>query len=352
MKKLLALLPFLAFAAATSAACSSAPPAADDTAQVSASVTAVPTGVACIAINAGVAEEPLVTERFTVTAGQSTTLSMTGLPSGAVTFSAFAYPTACASVTGTSTATWVSEPMLATLASQSVTSLELVLRPAGSATIGVTFTSCPQGEGSCDGTTCVTLTTDPNNCGACGNVCPVSHAATGTLIPGVCAAGACALPAQCTAPTSQCPSGCTSLQSDVNNCGSCGNACPSTHSATGAVLAPGICVAGSCELQCATGSSQCPSGCVNLQTDVNNCGSCGNVCVTTHSPTGAVLEQGMCVAGSCAQQCTAPTTQCPSGCVNLQTDVSNCGACGNACEPTESASGKITAAACAAGSCN
>jgi len=299
MNKLLAAFPLLLTITAAPAACSSAPPAsAEHTAQVSASVTAVPTGVACIAIDAGVAEEPLVTERFTVAAGQSTTLNMTGLPSGAVTFSAFAYSTACASVTSTSIATWASEPVLATLASQLVTSINLVLRPAGSAAVGVTFSSCPQGEGSCDGTTCVTLATDPNNCGGCGTLCP------------------------------------------------------STHSATGAVLAQGTCVAGVCGLQCATGNQQCPTGCEDLATDIDNCGSCGNECITTHSATGAVLSQGVCVAGSCEQQCVAPTTQCPGGgCENLATDIDNCGSCGNECLPKTGATGKVTPATCVAGEC-
>ncbi|OQU99442.1 hypothetical protein CLAIMM_05074 isoform 2 [Cladophialophora immunda] len=62
------------------------------------------------------------------------------------------------------------------------------------------------------------------------------------------------------------------------------------------------------------------NGCVDVQTDSSNCGACGLTC-TNGLP---------CVDGECA--CPAATPDwCSSGCVDFQTDTSNCGECGNVC---------------------
>lgn len=59
---------------------------------------------------------------------------------------------------------------------------------------------------------------------------------------------------------------------------------------------------------CPVGTTACPEGCVNLQTDPNHCGACGAVC-----------PSGSCNAGICAQNstgCSAGTVECGSlGCV-------------------------------------
>ncbi len=58
---------------------------------------------------------------------------------------------------------------------------------------------CGSGLTVCNGQ-CVSLSSDPNNCGTCGHVCSAG--------------------ATC------CSGSCVSLSSDVNNCGSCGHVCP------------------------------------------------------------------------------------------------------------------------------
>lgn len=74
------------------------------------------------------------------------------------------------------------------------------------------------------------------------------------------------------------------------------------------------------------GSPPCPGGmtlcgeiCVNLQTDSSNCGDCGNAC-----PAGMTCNGGTCV-------CSAGLTDCGGVCVNTAADPQNCGTCGNAC---------------------
>lgn len=81
-----------------------------------------------------------------------------------------------------------------------------------------------------------------------------------------------------------------------------------------------VCRAGSCE--CAL---MCPVdagviGCVNPQTDASNCGGCGTAC-----PTG-----GSCQSGTCACPITARSV-CSGACVDEQSDDGNCGGCGTIC---------------------
>ena len=119
-----------------------------------------------------------------------------------------------------------------------------------------------------------------------------------------------------------------------SNCGACGNACQATQSCTAGV--------------CVDPASTCPSGtficlnpngsagpCSDHSADRSNCGACGNACQATQS----------CTAGVCVD----PASTCPSGtficlnpngsagpCSDHSADRSNCGACGNACQATQS----------------
>lgn len=74
---------------------------------------------------------------------------------------------------------------------------------------------CP--EGSPCGSECVFLGSDPNNCGACGNVC-----GEGTE----CIGAECLDTDPCDgAPGTPCGPSCVDLDSDNNHCGECGNDC-------------------------------------------------------------------------------------------------------------------------------
>jgi hypothetical protein len=73
---------------------------------------------------------------------------------------------------------------------------------------------CP-GAGDA-GLVCVAVTSDVDNCGACGKTCAGPSA---TCIGGQCACSQLGF-LYCSA-----AAGCIDTTSDVNNCGACGNAC-------------------------------------------------------------------------------------------------------------------------------
>lgn len=206
--------------------------------------------------------------------------------------------------------------------------------------------NCPEGQASC-GETCIDVTSDPLNCGACGRACGEGQecrAAACTCLNGLdacgpvcvdlqtdnahcgsctnscggrfCAGGTCV--DECPAGTTDCGGSCVDLATSLANCGGCGAQCRAGEA----------CEAGMCT--CAPGFSACVGACVNLQSDPANCGACAMTCAA-----GAVCTSGACACGGGSQDCG-------SGCVDVTADTANCGACGNACAPGDG---------CVAGTC-
>ena len=213
--------------------------------------------------------------------------------------------------------------------------------------------SCPSGMTRCAGT-CVDTSSDPSNCGSCGIRCQDAQ---------ICSNGICVCPSG----LELCNGECVNPLYDPDNCGSCGNKCilgvcingqcqlncPEGHYFSNGQCIPfTICSVGqiqcgsTCCLQtqscdqntltcyppiCQVGKTQCGYDCVDLSSDINNCGSCGNSC-----PAGKICKDGICQSISLLDICPdfAPD-KCGSTCTNFNIDKNNCGACGNRCHSSE-----------------
>jgi len=162
--------------------------------------------------------------------------------------------------------------------------------------------SCHENEGyyDCDkwaGNGCETdVKTTVDNCGACGQVCAAPSHANATCSAGVCGYTCQAGYGDCNANKTD---GCeVELSSNLNNCGACGQVCaaPSHANAT--------CSAGVCGYTCQAGYGDCNAnktdGCeVELSSNLNNCGACGKICNNV-PPANAVIA---CNAGTCGFKC-------------------------------------------------
>jgi hypothetical protein len=180
------------------------------------------------------------------------------------------------------------------------------------------------------GGVCANLHNDNNNCGSCGTKCTGGRTCTSKS----CDCNSASAPDDCGGAS------CTNLQTDNNNCGMCGLVCSKVDpNATGTCNG-----SGACTLVCKAGYKACTAGkpCVHvLGNDNNNCGDCNVKCATT-DPT----KTASCAAGVCAVTCK-PANTCPGGvCTNMQTDVNNCGTCGNVCPTPEAGTPSCVMGAC------
>ena len=69
---------------------------------------------------------------------------------------------------------------------------------------------------------------------------------------------------------------------------------------------------------CPAGQQICSGACVDVATDMHNCGQCGSTCSTS------------CQAGACVA-CPTGQSYCGGACVDLSSSLQNCGQCGSAC---------------------
>jgi len=95
-------------------------------------------------------------------------------------------------------------------------------------------------------------------------------------------------PPGCAEDQDDCNGTCVDVLTDVKNCGYCQHTCPAGYS----------CVDGLCE-PCPAGQILCDSGCVDPSTDNYNCGGCGTRCIFS------VCCGGVC----CFYGCLDPATQ-------------------------------------------
>jgi len=185
------------------------------------------------------------------------------------------------------------------------------------------FTSCAtiNPDGTPDGGSyCADTTTNPDNCGMCGNACGLYQKCTPQGSQGVCV---CDTGAADGGDLIQCPNGCFHSSSDGHNCGACGLQCET-----------GICNSGICECNPSQGILQCtPTTCANVNSDKKNCGACGNDCTQGGTLTfpGIVCKAGQCrCQGGADYICPQPLPFPPPvlACIDVSMDPNNCGGCG------------------------
>ncbi|MBN9162503.1 MAG: hypothetical protein J0I07_16190 [Myxococcales bacterium] len=163
---------------------------------------------------------------------------------------------------------------------------------------GVCGVLCKQGYGDCNGERadgCEVDISTAENCGACGNVCPANQQcrvnAETRLHECMCPSGLTYCQDSCLG--SLCVGRCIDLTSDLANCGACGASCGSNSR----------CSYGACEPQCPQGAADCNNstvdGCeVSTDSDPRNCGGCGRVC---DAVAGQACVAGRCVVEPCSE---------------------------------------------------
>ena len=126
-----------------------------------------------------------------------------------------------------------------------------------------------------------------------------------------------------------CNGTCVDINSDYQNCGKCGNVCPNDQ----------VCSHGTCAVVCGGGSVRCVNNCVDLGTDPQNCGGCSKACASGQ----------VCKNSACAISFQDGLTNCNGGCVDLTSDDFNCNTCGNACAPGSQCVNSTCQATCQSG---
>jgi hypothetical protein len=169
--------------------------------------------------------------------------------------------------------------------------------------------TCNSGFTACNGQ-CIDTTSDPANCGGCGNACAAPTGGTATCNSGQCSQecpsgqepfnGACVPKCQQTSTHhdprfTQCVPNCPGNQVNTEPYGICG--CPTNSGVT---------------------QSVCGDSCVDTNTDANNCGGCGIVC-----GQGTTCDVGACKCPIQGQVYQNGQCQCPTG-TELSSDGSAC----------------------------
>ena len=217
----------------------------------------------------------------------------------------------------------------------------------GVCTLGV----CEEGFANCDGDPddgCeIELADDLLHCGECDNACSFETTGAacefGECVPTACAPGL--LDCDDDLPLNGCE---VDSRTDVGNCGRCANACAFLNAA--ATCEESACVMGDCVGDFADCRGGPADGCeTDTSDDVDNCGECGRTCAFDNA--GATCVDGTCVMGECADGWADCINGDTDGCeTRIETDLGNCGGCGDVCEFT-GAAGICSGGECSMGAC-
>jgi len=171
-------------------------------------------------------------------------------------------------------------------------------------------TTCTAPQIPCNGV-CVDPTTDGQNCGACGTVCPAGQGCTNS------ACGA------CVAPQTACGDKCVVLGTDNKNCGACGASCGTNQ----------VCSNGKCTTQCGSGLKTC-GGSATSDAGAHDASSEASSDATIEASTDATIDAP---AADAADDSSSPMDSGgvdaggPLYCADTNNDPKNCGDCGVAC---------------------
>ena len=146
--------------------------------------------------------------------------------------------------------------------------------------------SCDEGQTFCHGS-CVNLEEDADYCGDCDTSCPNPEFGSRSCLAGQCVV-------QCQADFDACDLDCVDLNTDDDNCGGCGIRCNSSESCTEGRCLPrctideectespehsvAVCTDGVCSFECLGEHQRCDDKCVDIETDIQHCGGCHEVC--------------------------------------------------------------------------
>ncbi|HEX7481653.1 MAG TPA: hypothetical protein VF331_27860, partial [Polyangiales bacterium] len=192
-----------------------------------------------------------------------------------------------------------------------------------------TLKNCTDGYGDCSGGTadgCETPLDTNANCKGCGTVCTKLSCGGG-----ICTAIDCStMPgyADCNGDGASCE---TNVTTDLNNCGACGNKCQFDANVTmpNATL---TCTAAGCGTSCAAGFGDCDSnyknGCETPLTTLKDCGSCGQGCAIANA--GATCGTGACRVATCNQD-YADCDNDKKTCETQLNTPTHCGDCNTVC---------------------
>jgi MYXO-CTERM domain-containing protein len=211
---------------------------------------------------------------------------------------------------------------------------------------------CEANWGNCDGDPsngCESdLLTSRGNCGGCGQQCGTPGTAS-ECIDGVCHPATNCLPSfgDCDGNPSN---GCEiDLTDNVNNCGTCGNVCAYDHATEDCI--DSICTMGECETGWGDCNSSDTDGCESeIASDPNHCGACGNQCNMPHV-IDSYCYKGVCCIGTCETGWVDCDSIPGNGCeADLDGDTNNCGTCGHVCD-YDHATPECNSGSCQMGAC-
>ena len=123
-------------------------------------------------------------------------------------------------------------------------------------------------------------------------------------------------PGECEAPTTLCRGFCVELATDEEHCGACGNRCGAGFDCVDAA-----CACMNDRQECEDPAAPGERACVDIYNDDAHCGECGNACPLNHR----------CEGGECVRRCQLPWTECDGHCVRLAEHALHCGVCGIPC---------------------